>query len=625
MIRAMLRTQEDGKGSAKMTQSGNSIHNRPRPIAADKLFLRIRGVGARVRNFVSRRFDESRIIFGIGVLCRHFFRLRMRLLGVFLLTFGVYSSVVTVLVRLFRQEQVTGEILCGGVALMVLSIPLLLSRGNISTALLGSRTGNILCDYLGVRRESIQEYVLAGHTNIAFVLGVLAGTLTFWVSPAFVLLGMIAFVGTAIIFALPENGILFASVLLLFAGTKTQLWILTATLISYLLKLIRGKRSLQFHKRDVFAILVFFVVLGGLFDRSGVFYSQAGVYALYLCVYFLSTLTVYDFRKINRITTAMCAGGGILAAFYLCGRILDTYLAGRFVQDGGYLLRLVLELPVFRSGVAPILFMVLFPAAVGGCLRSNLYMPRRTAIFCTVSMFLALILCSEGVEVFCALVATALLLLLHRKRASRLILGIFLAAFVLLAFWGERFGVEFYTYFAVQAGAIGKGVLEFFHGIVSMDPVQLLTGDGLGSVLQASNTPGNSYLSFVQALGLIGLLIFVVFVIAYVGVNLRLYKKTFERGRTPDILLRFGVVRSPTDMRLGGGAPFCGIVALLLCAFAAPVWQNSLAFELFWLLCGISVAYEKSASREIDKADQAVFSDLGAESASVVLKRKEDN
>ena len=612
-----------------MTQGGSRSNHKSRPFAADKAFFRITGAGARVRNFVTRRFDESSIIYGIGLLCKSFFRLRMRFLGVFLLTFGAYASIVTVLVNLFRETQVTGEALYGGVIFMVLSIPLLLSRGNISTALLGSHMGNILCDYLGVRRESLQEYALAGHTNIAFVLGVLAGTLTFWASPVSVALGIVALVGVCIVFALPENGILFAAVLLLFAGSKVQLWILAVTMTSYLLKLIRGKRSLSFYKRDIFAVLVLVTVLGGgLFNSSGAVLSQTGVYVLYLCVYFLSTFILYDFRKINRITTALCAGGGALAVVYLTGLVLDVSLSGSgsFVKDAGFLLRLVLDLPVFQEGVAPILFMVLLPIAVGGCLRSNLYMPRRTAVFCAVAMMLALILCSSGVEVLCACIAIALLLVLYRKRIGFLILGIFLAGFVLSVHLTGSVGDQIYMYFATQVEAIGRGVQEFFHGIMSMDVARLFAGDGLESVLQGPlGTAGSSYFSFVQALGLIGLLIFTAFIIVFFGACLRLYKKTFERGRTPDILLRFGVVRSPADMRLGGGGPLCAVTALLLCALASPVWQNELAFELFWLLCGIGTAYEKSASHEIDKADQAAFSDFGSENASVVLKRKKED
>lgn len=610
-----------------MTQGGSSSNHKPRPFAADKAFFRISGAGARVRNFVTRRFDESSIVYGIGLLCKGFFRLRMRFLGVFLLTFGVYASIVTVLVHLFRETQVTGEALYSGVIFMVLSIPLLLSRGNISTALLGSRMGNILCDYLGVRRESLQEYALAGHTNIAFVLGVLAGTLTFWTSSISVALGIVALVGICIVFALPENGILFAAVLLLFAGSKAQLWILAVTMTSYLLKLVRGKRSLSFYKRDVFAVLVLITMLGGgLFSSSGAVFPQTGVYILYLCVYFLSTLILYDFRKINRITTALCAGGGVLAAVYLTGLVLEISLSGSFVKDAGFLLRLVLNLPVFQEGVAPILFMVLIPIAVGGCLRSNLYMPRRTAIFCAVAMMLALISCSRGVEVLCTCIATALLLLLYRKRIGVFILSVFLAGFVLAVHLTGTVGDQIYAYFATQAAAIAGGVQEFFSGVMSMDSMQLLAGEGLAFVLQDPlGFNGSSYLSFVQALGLIGLLVFIVFIIAFIGASLRLYKKTFERGRTPDILLRFGVVRSPADMRLGGGGPLCAVIALLLCALAAPVWQNGLAFELFWLLCGIGAAYEKSASHEIDKADQAAFSDFGSGNASVVLKRRKED
>ncbi|MCI8610847.1 MAG: hypothetical protein HFE66_02860 [Clostridiales bacterium] len=613
-----------------MVQNDGRTGSRPRTFGTNRFFHVPGGIGIKIRNFISRRFDESMILHGADQFRQIFFRLRLRFVGTFLLTFGAYASIITVLVSLFQHEQISGAHLYSGLCAMILSIPLLLSKGNISTALLGSRIGNTLCDYFSVRRESLQEYIFVGHANIAFVLGVIAGTLTFWISPVYVLFGLMAAVGIGIIFSLPENGILFASVLLLFTGEKMQLWILSITIASYILKLIRGKRSLIFYKRDLFAILMLLTLLGGVLVNSmGTLLPQTGTYVLYMCVYFLSTFILYDFRKINRITTALCVAGGVLGAMYLTGVALDTYFAGSIFRDAGFLLHFVLALPVFQQGVAPILFMTLFVLSMGICLRSSLYIPRGTAIFCTLIMLAALVLCSSGVEVLCAFVAVVFLILLYRKRSGFFLLGFLLAAFVLIIHMTGSFGDMVYRYFANSCMEIVRGVQELFSGLAGLDKTQLFVGEGLGTVLQGmpsmQKVTGSSYLSFIQALGLIGLLIFFVFVIILFGTSLQFYKKTFGRGRAFEASLRFGVIRIPSDMRLGGGTPLCAVAALLLCGTALPVWQNGIAFELFWLLCGIGAAYVKSAAREIEKADQAILSDSGAENASVTLRRKKED
>jgi len=610
-------------------ESGSKLNNKPRSYAAGR-FFRFAGIGAKIRNFTSRRFDESIFINAVGWMRQIFFRLRLRVIGTFFLTFGVYASVVAVLVSIFREKWIVGGNLYSGLIFALLSVPLLASRGNISTVLLYSRLGSTLCDFLGIRRESLHDNAFSGRVNIAFVLGVLAGTLTLWFSPVSIAAWFAAAVGIGIIFALPENGIMALAVLFLFAGYKSQLWTLAITLVSYFLKLLRGKRSLCFYRRDIFAALVLLTVVGGgILNFSGVLVSQIGVYALFICTYFLATLILYDFRKINRIITALYIGGGVLAAMYLAGEALQRYLVGGVVRDAGFLSRFVSNLPVFREGLASILFMALIPLAVSGCLRNNLSVSRHTSIFCVITMTAALVFCSTGPEVLCACIAVLLLLVLYRRRVGFFILDIMLAIFVSLIHLTGSFGNLIYTYFAGQAAALIQGFQKIFAAAMKLDISQFFVGSGLTPAwidsVSAQEAPSGFYVLYIQTFGLVGLLIFIVFVIVLIGTGLQFLKKTFKEEPVMDAFLRFGVVRSPADMRLGGSAPLCSVAALLLCGIALPVWQNGATVGLFWMMCGISVAYVKSASQEINKADQAAVFAFGPENASVSLKRRKED
>lgn len=204
-----------------------------------------------------------------------------------------------------------------------------------------------------------------------------------------------------------------------------------------------------------------------------------------------------------------------------------------------------------------------------------------------------------------------------------------LAIFVSFIHLAGSFGDLIYTFFAGQAVALIHGFQELFTAAMNLDISQFIVGSGLTSGLIDSVTtlqiPVRFYVEYIQTFGLIGILIFAVFVIVLIGTGLQFLKKTFEEERVMDEFLRFGVVRSPADMRLGGGAPLCSVMALLLCGAALPVWQNGAALELFWMMCGISVAYVKSASQEISKADQAAVFAVGPESASVSLKRRKED
>ena len=314
---------------------------------------------------------------------------------------------------------------------------------------------------------------------------------------------------------------------------------------------------------------------------------------------------------------------------YLAGEALNRYLVGSVVRDAGFLLRFVLDLPVFREELASILFMVLIPLAVSGCLRSTFCIARHTSIFCVITMTAALVLCSSGAEVLCACIAVMLLFIVYRKRIGYFIFGIALAVFVALIHLAGNLGNHIYTYFAGQGAALIRGIQEIFSSALKLDISCFLAGNGLDYTLAESlpvrEPPIGFYTDYMQAFGIIGLLVFAVFVIVLIGTSLQLLKKTFKEERVMDELLRFGVVRSPGDMRLGGGAPLCAVAAVLLCGIASPIWQSGTAFGLFWLMCGICTAYVKSASREIYKADQAGSFDCGPENASVSLKRRKED
>ena len=589
---------------------------------------RLAGMLSGVRNAIRRTFDESVLLLQCARVRRWFFRLRLRTVGVFLLTFGAYASVAASLVRYLSEDRIAYGDLYVGAVLMILSVPLLLSPDNISRALLASRAGNTLCDYLCVRRETLREPVYTGRANAAFILGVLAGMLTLWISPASILGGILAAVGICVILAIPENGILISALLLLLAGRQAQWWVPSLTIVAYMLKLLRGKRSLHLAKRDIFAVLVLISVLGGgLFGRGAGVYPGVAAYVLYICVYLLAAVALHDFRRIYRVTSALSVCGGVLAALYLAGIAFARYLPG-WVQDSSFLYRTVTALPAFREGSAPILFMVLIPITVGGCLRSDSYISGGTAFLGAVSMAIALMICGQGAELLCAAAAVILLLLIYQKRFGFVILAVCAAAFVLFLYFGGSAGSLLYERITGQAALLYQGVRGAFADMMHLELSAFLFGDGFThtfAVAGSLSADCSFYPELVAALGISGLLVFAVFVIVLATTHAQLLRRTFVGWKRMDELSRFGVVRSAADIRLGAAAPLCAIAAMLLSGSFLSFWQNETSFALFWLLCGISAAYVKSASREIDKANLAVSAAFGARNAALSLRRKRDD
>lgn len=209
-----------------------------------------------------------------------------------------------------------------------------------------------------------------------------------------------------------------------------------------------------------------------------------------------------------------------------------------------------------------------------------------------------------------------------------MILAVCAAAFVLLLYFGGGVGSLLYERLAGQATVLYQGMQTSFADMMHLELPAFLFGDGFAHAFAAAGTSsagGRFYPELVAALGISGLLVFSVFVIVLAATHLQLWRRTFTGWKRANELSRFGVVRSAADIRLGVAAPLCAIGAMLLCGGFLSFWQNETSFALFWLLCGISAAYVKSASREIDKADFAVSAAFDAKNASLSLRRKRDD
>ena len=137
---------------------------------------------------------------------------RMRFYGSFAFVFGVYSGLIYLLKRFaFESDTSNFAHIMFAVLLVVLSLPMLISRKPLAETLLESRAGSfIVLHILGIPREAllVPPAKHGESYNISIVIGLVLGTLTYFVHPILIGILLIAPVAVALVLSHPEIGVL---------------------------------------------------------------------------------------------------------------------------------------------------------------------------------------------------------------------------------------------------------------------------------------------------------------------------------------------------------------------------------------------------------------------------------
>lgn len=567
-----------------------------------------------MRRFISRLFDQSLTAAIAARLRLYFMKLRLRVAGMFLLTFGVYSAAVSLIVRLFTTEDADSGALYFGIFLAVASIPLLLSKKSIAASLTDSRVGGIVCEYMGIRREILGGDGTCGRMSHGFIAGVICGTLTFAFSPPSVLGFILMLAAVCIILTVPEAGLVISAALLMWCDARVHCIILAATLVSFALKLIRGKRSFALRPSDaVCAVLLLCVAASGLSSAEDVHARDIIVRLLLISAYFLTVLLCRSCRNVIKLLTAATVSGGLFAAVYVLGDALTRLIPASLCADRGYLLSIHSSLPVFSDGSAELILAAVLPTAIGLALRHHNVIPRLTLWLSAASSCLCLILRGAYAYTASAAVAVLVMLLLLGRRRVYLGLSLILGAAVLLMYTDGAWQNVYLYVFENIRGALSDTV-GVFGGTLTLPRGWLWGG-------AASPDGADFYLQLLVALGIPGCAVFIAFLLATLREVAWLMWRTVSTGASHGELRRFGAIRSAADTRIGVGAPAFSAFALLLCGMFCNIWQCDTAFMLLWMLCGACAAYVRNADFEMAKAENASsaeessvrsFCDMGA-------------
>lgn len=140
---------------------------------------------------------------------KHLLSLTLSHYGLALFFFGVYTSIIYLICLMLPAIGADIDSLITGISLMLVSLPLLLSRKTLAEAISESRIARwLVFSVSGFRREDLATVKRRrGRADVAFIIGMILGLLTFYVDPLVITSVLIAIPALYILFISPEAGV----------------------------------------------------------------------------------------------------------------------------------------------------------------------------------------------------------------------------------------------------------------------------------------------------------------------------------------------------------------------------------------------------------------------------------
>lgn len=554
--------------------------------------------------------EHSIILHVLDRIVKFFINCPVNVYGIFFFVHGAIGAAVYFIAERLSVNY-AGHFGWGvsGIIIAFSSLPLLCTGKSLYRAAFGSRIiGKILRSYLGLEPLQKSKEKERGSTlmvYVALIFGAASGALTFFVHPATLPLLLLMLVMAITVLYIPESGVLLA------AGTIGLWWvtgypvicavaIAAVTLISFLSKMIRGKRVMHVRLLD-FAFLLLTAVFAchGLLTASGPISTVYGIgYALLVAMYFPIVNLIRSREWLNRCYKLLVFSGTLIALISVLPMAHIHYFLEMTIErvDLSMMSSLFTRYDVYfgKSSMVGGMLMILLPLMLSALRGKNSITGFFWKAFCALAACVSVFFTMQFGAWAGFAVAMLVFFLMYSYRAMS---AAMLLAFPVTcgAFWFTelnhmlRFGERTIVQSALDVltsyadGAANRR--EIARSVITMSKDHLL-GVGFGdyavhSVFAYYATPGmedvtniqSTYLQLLAECGYIGLIMLLGVILLFI-----LGVLTY---------LRWGGNRT-TKARVVAG--LAGVIGVLVMGFSCNLMNNASLFGLFWLVIGLTVA-----------------------------------
>lgn len=608
-----------------------------------------------------RRIESSVIINYFESFMRYLLGCRLKIYGAFLASFGAYTAVVVLLVSAIRgtlstlEENVNVMV---SIVMVLSSLAFVMSKKTLADALLSSYTGRLLVRLTGFSEEDLKSIKRnRGHMNTAFLVGIICGALTYFVSPL-TIIGMIAgFIWAYLVLVRPEFGVLTIFFCMPIFPTMFLAAVVSYTTICYILKLFRGKRKFRLEPVDIMVIaLTFLLFFGGTISLSETSLKPALLMVCLILGYFLTVQLMNSREWLVRCSSSCIIAASLISLYglylYFTG---GGYSSGAWVDDEMFTsinARAVSTLE--NPNMLGEYLILIIPIAFANFIGRGEGLRKIEAFFCIGIMGVCLILTwSRGAWLGLIFGIMMFLFMWHRRSLWLLFAGI--ASLPILQSVLPASIVSRFTSIGNLADSSTSYRMYIWRASVEMIKDNALTGIGIGEGawdrmypiysylgVEAAPHSHNLYIQIWLELGFFGILAFVAFIFLLYQAAFTLFSKLSDKGtrlKTADISetvleknislknkeKNIEMEKGKTQLRISSAGPLCGIFAVLVQGMTDYMWYNYRLYLMFWLVCGLAVAYLRCARDMIENAeDYSVYDKVKCETEIRLIQNNKD-
>lgn len=547
------------------TKWEGAVNNQAFKKIAELVINSISAIGAfaaTVRNKTVRLFDSSVVAHHMKKFRENIPYIKNSIIGTFMLTFGIYSTLISVFRFSFLSEGTFADIFIS-LCVALLSLPFLFSRGTPGTILALSETGSIIAKVMGVRIHINHSRTTWGRANIAFLLGVLLGSATFVFAPLSVVFFILFVVAAGFVLTYPESAVLFITVLLPLGNGELLSFVSVFGIVAFLIKALRGKRSITYHHHRAAALILMVMVF------VSEIHSGSLKFSLMMLAFFLLCASDGNGERAENIISVAVVVFGTVSAFYMAFVCMSV-----FGETGA-------DLSIFNIPALALCCAALIPLSASFML-SKTGLPRQTTFLCTVAMLGLLLYNGYFMYTIASAASIVILLFFFRRRAAYAFFSAvcaFYAVWVWMGGGSNRVAVTHLLNFLKEIGiAYDEGVMYIL----------------VGGIMEDNFAPSESfYGAILTSLGILG-------AVALAGVLCLLFgyilRKKYGKGSDRS---------TATYMR--AWAPASSVVVMLICGLGTNIWAYDEVFALFWILMGAASAIAADAE---NKARRSVMAQM---------------
>ena len=542
------------------------------------------------KRYIAQTYEKSVFLNYVRGTSSKILTARVNNFGLFFFSYGLFLVMIQLIKKYaVHMETSVPHALYIGLVCVVVGFFMMFSNKNVANAICGSRLiYGFLFEFLALDVVNVAKAArveVRKGFNVPFLLGVAFGLISVFIDPLFIIEAIGMFSLLSLVLSSPESGIIVLFLMLPFTSTMHLAAWLCLIFVSYVLKLLCGRRVFRLNLIDFTAIaFIFFVFFGGIFAIDASSFSKMLLMVCFMLSYFVIKNIISSPSLVRRCLCALVLSSALVAAYGIYQNYfvelstiwqdtdVFTDIRGRVVST--------FENP----NVLGEYLILVFPLTLAMMATAKKTNDRFWLLVCAALNCMCLVFTwSRGAWIGFAL-ATALFLCVSSKYfftaglLSIPVIGTF-AVFKVdssiirrITSFGDsstsyRLGIwEGTLRMLKDIGPYGIGIGE--GAFTKLYPVYALSG------IETAPHSHNLYLQLAVETGYISLIAFLIFILAFALCSFSFCKRAMKRENK---LICIGI--------------FCGVLAFLIQGMTDYVWYNNRIFLLFWMIVGLGVAH----------------------------------